>query len=62
MNELVNFLSAGDKYIPEMHLRQPVALGKPGFTYSAYRTFTKTKERIEKFKEIKDSIYIYQNE
>ena len=28
MNEIVNkFLSAGDKFIPKMHLRQP------GFTY-----------------------------
>ena len=30
MNEIVNkFLLAGDKFMPEMHLRQP------GFTYSA---------------------------
>ena len=29
----------------EMHLKQP------GFTYSACGTFTKTKERIQKFKE-----------
>ena len=30
MNEIVNkFLSAGDKLIPKMHLRQP------GFTYCA---------------------------
>ena len=39
----------------EMHLRQP------GFTYSACGTFTKNKERIEKFKENGDSRYIYQN-
>ena len=39
MNEIVNnFLSAEDKFIPEMHLRQP------GFTYSVYRPFTKNKE------------------
>ena len=31
MNETIyNFLLAGDKFIPETHLRQP------GFTYSAY--------------------------
>ena len=39
--------------MPEMHLT------KPGFTYSACGTFTKNKERINKFKE---SRYIYQNE
>ena len=44
MNEIiVTFLLAGDKFLPEMHLRQP------GFTYSARGPFTKNKERIEKF-------------
>ena len=28
------FLLAGDKFMPEMHLRQPAALGKPNFIYS----------------------------
>ena len=42
MNEIINkFLLAGDKFMPEMHLRQP------GFTYSACGPFTKNKERIE---------------
>ena len=41
MNEIVNkFLLAGDKYMPEMHLKQP------GFTYNACGPFTKNKERI----------------
>ena len=41
MNEIVhNFLLAGDKFMSEMHLKQP------GFTYSACRPFTKNKERI----------------
>ena len=40
----------------EMHLRQPE------FTYSACRPFTKNRERIQKFKETWDSLYIYQNE
>ena len=31
--------------MPEIHLRQP------GFTYSACGPFTKSKERIQKFKE-----------
>ena len=46
INEIVNkFLLAGDKFMPEMHLKQP------GFTYSACGPFTKNKERIQKFKE-----------
>ena len=39
-----------------MHLRQL------GFTYSACGSFTKNKERIRKFKETRDSRYIYENE
>ena len=39
MNEIVNkFLLAGDKFMPEMHLKQP------GLTYSACGPFTKNKE------------------
>ena len=39
MNEVVNkYLLAGDKFMPEMHLKQP------GFTYSACGPFTKNKE------------------
>ena len=57
MNETVNkFLLVGDKFMPEMHLRQP------GFTYSACEPFTKNKERIQKFKETGDTSYIYKNE
>ena len=49
MNEIVNkFLLAGDKFMPETHLRQP--------------QFTKNKERIKKFKETGDTSNIYQNE
>ena len=41
MNEVINmFLLAGDKFMPEMHLRQP------GFTYSACRPFTKKKKEL----------------
>ena len=41
MNEIVNtFLLAGDKFMPEMHLKQS------GFFYSACGSFTKNKERI----------------
>ena len=57
MNAIVNnFLLPGDKFMPEMHLRQP------GFTYSACDPFTKNKGRIKKIKETGDSRYIYQNE
>ena len=57
MNEIVNkFLLVGNKFMPEMHLRQP------GFTYSACGPFTKNKERIQKFKETGDTSYIYKNE
>ena len=45
MNEIVNkFLLAGDKFMPEMHLRQL------HFVYSACGPFTKNKERIQKLK------------
>ena len=38
MNQIDNkFLSAGDTFMPEIHLKQP------GFTYSACGTFTKNK-------------------
>ena len=48
MNKIVDkFLLVGNKFMPEMHLRQP------GFTYSSCGPFSKNKERIEKFKEIK---------
>ena len=53
MNEVVNkFLLAGDKYMPEMYLRES------GFTYSACGPFTINKDRIQKFKEIGDSRYV----
>ena len=54
MNNTINkFLLAGDKFMPEMHLRQP------GFTYSACGPFTKHKERIKKFEQTGDTRYIY---
>ena len=40
MNEMVNkFVLTGDKFMPEIHLRQP------GFTYNTCGPFRKTKER-----------------
>ena len=56
MNTVINtFLLAGDKFMPEMHLRQPQ------FTYSACGPFTKHKQRIQKFKETGDTNYRYKN-
>ena len=44
INEIVNkFLLVGDKFMAEMHLKQP------GFIYSACGPFIKNKERIAKF-------------
>ena len=41
MNEKIDkVLLAGDKFMAEMHLRQP------GFTYSACGPFTKSKEKM----------------
>ena len=51
-----NLLLAGDKFMPETHLKQS------GFTYSACGPFTKDKEKIRKFQETGDLRYIYQNE
>ena len=53
MNEIVNqLLLAGDKFLPEMHLKHK------GFTCIACVPFTKNKERIKTFKETGDSRYI----
>ena len=57
MNNVINkFLLAGDKFMPEMHLRQPQ------FVYSTCGPFTRHKERIKKFKQTGDTRYIYRNE
>ena len=42
--------------MPEIDLKQP------GFTYSACDTFTKHKERIEKFMQTGSTEYIYKND
>ena len=57
MNAIINkFLLTGDKFMPEMHLRQP------GFTYSACGPFTKHRERINKFMNTGDTRFIYRND
>ena len=53
MDDIINkFLLAGDKFMPEMHLKQP------RFTYSACGPFNKNKERIQKFKKTGDTKFI----
>ena len=56
MNEIVNkFLLVGEKFIPEMHLKET------GFTYSACSPFTKIKEKTEKFMQTGNTDFIYKN-
>ena len=53
MNEIVNkYLLAGDKFMPELHLKQP------GFTYSACGPFIRNKERIEKIMQTVNTDFI----
>ena len=53
MNKIVNkFLLVGDKFMSEMHLKQP------GFTYSACGPFTENKERIEVYANLKCRFYL----
>ena len=56
MNEIMsNSLLAVDKFMLEIHLRQP------RFMNSVCGPFTKNTERIQNFKETGDLEYIYQN-
>ena len=56
MNQIVNkFLLGGDKFMPEMQLKQP------GFPCSACEPLTRNKRRIQKFSQIGDTNYIYKN-
>ena len=57
MNKIINkFLLMGDKFMPEMHIKQL------RFTYSACGTLKKNKERIQNLKKTGDLNYIYKNE
>ena len=56
MNKIINrFLLTGDKFRPEVHLKQP------GFTYSACGPFAKHHERIQKFRETGNLKHLYRN-
>ena len=57
MNKIINnFLWTRDKFMPELHLKQP------GFTYSACGPFTKHRKRIEKFRETSNLKHLYRSE
>ena len=49
-------LLTGDKFPPKLHLKQP------GFTYSACGTFTKHRERIQKFRETGNLKHLHRSE
>ena len=53
MNKFIDkFLLAGDKFMSELHLRQP------GFTDSGCGSFTKYHKKIQKFRETGDLKHI----
>ena len=57
MNKIINkFLLNGDKFMPDLQLKQPE------FTYSACAPFTKHRERIQKFRERGHLKHLYRNE
>ena len=57
MNKMINiFFLTGDKFMPELHLKQP------GFTYSACESFTKHREGNQTFKETENLKHLYRNE
>ena len=57
MNKIINkFLLTEDKFMIELHLKQPRV------TYSVCRSFTKHRERIKKFRETGNLEHLYRNE
>ena len=57
MNKIINkFLLIGHKFMPQLHLKQV------GFTYSICGSFTKHRERIQKFKETGNLKHFYRIE
>ena len=56
MYKIINNISlTGDKFMPELDLKQP------GFTYSACEPFTKHRERIKKSREPGNLKHLYGN-
>ena len=57
-NSIINkFLSAGDKFMPELHLANPIVK-----EYSACRPFTKHTQIIQDFLNTGKLSYIYKND
>ena len=57
MNKIINkFLLTGDKFMPEIHLKQPT------FIYSACGPFINHRERIENLRETGNLKHLYRNE
>ena len=57
MNKTINkFSLTGDKFMPELYLKQP------GFAQSPRGLFTKHRERIQKFRETGNSEQLYRNQ
>ena len=57
-NSIINkFLLAGDKFLPEMHLVDPIVK-----KYSAYGPFTKHTQRIQGFLNTGKLSHIYKND
>ena len=56
INKTINkFLLTGDKFMAELHLKQP------GFTYSVFGSFTKQREIIPKFRETSSLKHLHRN-
>ena len=61
MDKIINkLLLLGDRFMLEMKVW--THFGQPGSKYSSWWQFTKSKEKIRKFKETGDLWYIYQDE
>ena len=56
INSLTTFLLTGDRFMPELHLKQP------GFTYSACGSFTKHRKIIQIFRQTVSLKHLYRNE
>ena len=57
MNKIINkFFLTGDKFMPDLHLKEP------GFTYSPCGPFTKHRERTQKLRETGNLKHLYRNE
>ena len=57
MNKIINkVLLTGDKFMPELDLKQP------GFTYSPCGPFNNERQRTENFRETGNLKHFYRNE